>query len=178
MTLTKWQWDRAGRMSVNQMLTEVEEDIDVGSFNHAITQANLTRLLGNLGKYSVCTELSLDIHQTDISQFDLEHKTEARPDVCVYPKRGKSTPKDILKMTEMPLLAVEVLSPKQGHYTILEKFRLYFQLGIQSCWLVLPEIDVVTVYSSINHYQTFTQRDNEVIDDILNIRLPIAEIFS
>jgi len=78
----------------------------------------------------------------------------------------------------MPLLAIEVLSPKQGNYTILEKFKLYFELDVKSCWLVLPSIDAVTVYSSINNYQTFTKRDSEVIDEVLDIRLPITEIFS
>lgn len=155
-----------------------DEDVDVGSFNHALVQANLTRLLGNLGKYTVCTELSLNVSNVELNQFDIDNKMEVKPDVCIYPKRGLSVPNDILKMTEMPLLAIEVLSPKQGNYTILEKFKLYFELDVKSCWLVLPSIDAVTVYSSINNYQTFTKRDSEVIDEVLDIRLPITEIFS
>ena len=75
----------------------------------------------------------------------------------------------------MPLLAVEILSPKQGIYDILEKFKIYFTLSIKSCWLVIPATATVTIYSpdgfkSIN--------SGEVVDEMLNIRLPIAEIFS
>jgi Uma2 family endonuclease len=157
---------------------EVEEDIDVGSFNHAVVQANLTHLLMNLGKYRVCTELSLDVGHVDLSQFDIDNKSEVKPDVCIYLKRGLSKPNDIIKMSEMPLLAIEVLSPKQGTYTIIEKFKLYFDLGIKSCWLVNFAIDVIAVYSSATRYQTFTRRDSEVVDETLDIRLLIADIFA
>ena len=55
--------------------------------------------------------------------------------MCIYLKRQRNLQNDILRMSEMPLLAIEVLSPKQGIYDILEKFKLYFSLGVQSCWL-------------------------------------------
>jgi Uma2 family endonuclease len=79
-------------------------------------------------------------------------------------------------MSEMPLLAVEILSPKQELYEIWEKFRVYFELGIKSCWLVEPTTRVVTVYSSSQSWQAFSG-DDEVIDQKLNIRLLISEIF-
>ncbi len=80
---------------------------------------------------------------------------------------------DIIKMTEMPRWVIEVLSPKQGTYEILEKFKAYFELGVQSCWLVYPEAEAITVYSSINNRQL----SGEVIDEVLDIRLPHHEIF-
>jgi len=57
-----------------------DEDVDVGSFNHALVQANLTRLLGNLGKYTVCTELSLNVSNVELNQFDIDNKMEVKPD--------------------------------------------------------------------------------------------------
>lgn len=47
-------------------------------------------------------------------------------EVCLYPKQPMNPLQDILKMEEMPLLAVEIISPRQGLYEITEKFRLYF----------------------------------------------------
>ena len=78
-------------------------------------------------------------------------------------------------MTEMPLLAVEILSPKQGTYELLEKFKVYFELGVKSCWLVDPAITTITVYSSNEEWRTFS--GSEVIDETLGIKLPLNKIF-
>ena len=154
---------------------EAEELEAMGSFNHGYVQARLIVGLDKLGSYTPVTELSLDVSTVDLGQFDLRTKEEIKPDICLYPKRGLSRPRDILKMTEMPLLAVEILSPRQGTYEILEKFRLYFELGVQSCWLVEPAINTVTVYSSIIEWKTFTT--GNVVDDTLGISLSIHDIF-
>jgi Uma2 family endonuclease len=98
---------------------ETEEAEEMGSHNHSAIQANVTYLLKRTGKYSVYTELSLDTTPLDPKQF--KFKDEIKPDVCVYPKRGLIRPFDLLKMSEMPLLVVEVLSPRQSAYEILEK---------------------------------------------------------
>ncbi|MFN8487592.1 MAG: Uma2 family endonuclease [Caldilineaceae bacterium] len=153
----------------------VEEDDEVGSYNHSSIQANLAYLLKRLGNYKVLTELSLELNQLDLSKFKLNIKEEIKPDVCIYPKRGLSRPYDILKMSEMPLLAIEILSPKQSAYDILAKLEVYFALGVKSCWLVDPAIEVVAVYSALERYTTFSTGD--VIDESIGIRLPLTEIF-
>jgi len=154
---------------------ETEESYDRGSFNHGYLQARLVVLLGNIGNYTPVTELSLDISNLDLSKFDIKVKEEIRPDICLYPKRKIDLTHDILKMSEMPLLAIEILSPKQGIYDILEKFKIYFTLGIKSCWLVIPATATVTIYSP-DDFKSFNS--GEVVDETLNIHLPIAEIFS
>jgi Uma2 family endonuclease len=154
----------------------IEEFEDIGSFNHGYIQVRLGILFDRLGRFTPVNELSLDVSGVDLSKFDLRTKEEIKPDICLYRKRGLSQPRDILKMREMPLLAVEILSPKQGLYEILEKFRLYFELGIQSCWLIEPTTRVVTVYSSSQTWQAFVS--DEVIDKRMEIRIPISEIFA
>lgn len=154
---------------------ENEEFDQVGSFNHGYTQARLIVLLDRIGGFTPISELSLDVRGTDLSQFDLRTKEELKPDIALYPKRGRSQPRDILRMREMPLIAVEILSPKQGTYDILEKFKAYFELGITSCWLVDPALRTVTVYAANDEWETFST--NEVVDNQFNIRLPLAEIF-
>ncbi|MFN8486520.1 MAG: Uma2 family endonuclease [Caldilineaceae bacterium] len=154
---------------------ELEEAEDMGSFNHGYTQARLIVLFDRTGQYTPVTELSLDVSGIDLSKFDLKAKEEVKPDICLYAKRGRSRPRDILRMTEMPLLAVEILSPKQGTYDILEKFKVYFELGVKSCWLVDPAINTITVYTSNEQWQTFSGR--EVVDEQLGIKLKLDEIF-
>ena len=150
-----------------------EETAEMGSYNHAMTQTNIGFLLKQIGTYSVFTELSLDTSRAELQ--NMPTRDEMKPDVCLYPKRRLSRPFDILKMAEMPLLAVEILSPKQGIQEILEKFAVYFALGVQSCWLVDPITAIVAVYSSLDERAIFSA--GEVVDQQLNIRLPFTEIF-
>lgn len=140
------------------------EFFDMGSYNHSGVQAKLAGLLIGLGKYSVFTELSLEIN-----------KLEYRPDISVYPKRGLSKPRDIMKMIDMPLLAIEILSSRQAMDELIDKFDVYFSAGVKSCWMVEPAIEAITVYSSLLDYRTYGM--GEVVDKALDIRLPIEMIF-
>jgi Uma2 family endonuclease len=155
---------------------ETEGYEDMGSFNHGYVQIRLGVLLDRLGKYTPIGELSLDVSGIDLSKYGLSAKEEIKPDISLYPKRGLFRPSDILRMKEMPLLVIEILSPRQGVYDIVEKFKVYFDLGIKSCWLVEPIINTVTVYSAIDNYRTYSS--GEVLDDKLEIRLSLAEIFA
>ena len=153
--------------------TEGEEATDMGSFNHSSIQANLAFLFKRLSTYRVSTELSLDVSGARLLHLNI--KDELKPDVCLYPKRGLSRPFDILKMTEMPQLAVEILSPRQGTEEILHKFAAYFQLGVKSCWLVNPVTENVVVYAALEQHKTFSE--GELFDAKMEIRLLIDEIF-
>lgn len=164
-------------VQLNELDTESqdtpEEATDMGSFNHSSIQANLAFLLKRLGQYRVAIELTLDVSSAQLDHLQI--KDELKPDVCLYPKRELSRPFDILKMTEMPQLAIEILSPRQATEDILRKFAAYFQLGVQSCWLVDPVTENVVVYTALEQRKTVSEGD--VVDPVLGIQLPIAEIF-
>jgi len=74
-------------------------------------------------------------------------------------------------------LVIEVLSPKQTIDDILAKFKAYFTLGIKSCWLVTPAIRAIAIYSQPSNFKTFGMNDTEVIDEIMDIHLPIQKVF-
>jgi Uma2 family endonuclease len=79
-------------------------------------------------------------------------------------------------MTEMPLCAIEIISPTQNPIDFLIKRRQYFDAGIQSYWLVLPDPKSVYVYSSPDEFEVYSYR--EVLkDEVLGIELPLAEVF-
>jgi Uma2 family endonuclease len=160
---------------MTELLAEIEseESVDMGSLNHSAIQVNLAVLLKQVGTFSVYTELSLDTSRLDKTKY--KFKEEIKPDVCIYPKRGLSRPYDILKMTEMPILAIEILSPKQGIQEIVEKIDAYFALGVRSCWLIDPTTAIVIVYRALDERNVFAS--GEVIDDMIGIRLPFDEIF-
>lgn len=155
---------------------EIEEIDTMGSFNHGYVQMRLGSLFEQSGKYTPISELTLDVRNVDLSRFDVKSKEEIKPDISLYPKRGLSRPQDILRMGEMPLLAVEIVSPKQGLYDLIEKIKVYFELGVQSCWLIEPAINAITVYTSLEQWETYTR--GEIVDPKLDIRFTIEEIFA
>lgn len=162
-------------MNESIFITEEEQEFDdMGSYNHSTVQANLAFLLKKIGTYSVSIELSLDSSSLDPALYQV--KDELIPDVCIYPKRDLSLPFDILKMADMPLLAVEVLSPRQFATSILNKFNAYFALGIKSCWLVDPVTRSVHVYATITQWRTFSI-DDKLEDTVVAIEIPVREIF-
>ncbi|MCP4400290.1 MAG: hypothetical protein GY801_23655 [bacterium] len=59
---------------------------------------------------------------------------------------------------------------------MLEKFKVFFGAGITSCWLVSPVTMSVNVYSVPAQVQIFHTGD--IIDAVLGIQLPFADIFA
>ena len=115
----------------------------------------------------VLSDISLDSSAMDINT------KEIRPDLALYPSQTIDFLQDEIRMQIMPLLIIEILSPCQSIDEILEKFRCYFKLGVQSCWLVLPPLHTVSVFSAPNKEQTFSQGGDVVLD----IRLSVENIF-
>ena len=135
------------------------------SYHHAYIAGNLIAVFKNLKKYSVFSELTLQIGEKDFI-----------PDICLYSKRKISYGSgDIIRMTEMPMLAAEILSQTQGSQEILDKFGIYFGAGIKSCWLVIPISHCVIVYSGTEKYQTFYAGD--ITDSVLDICIPADAVF-
>ena len=156
-----------------QEFDEEQEFDDMGSFNHSLVQGNLAHLIRMHSDFSAFIELSLDASSLDKSEFP-NIKDELIPDVCAYPKHSVIL-HDILVMKEMPNLVIEVISPRQGTLSIIEKFQAYFALGIRSCWLVDPVTAAVRVCHPNKEPMTFSSDD--IVDKVVDIKLPVKEIF-
>lgn len=151
----------------------VSEAEDMGSLNHSYLQTKLGALFLMLNEYIAFTELSLD---TSTVQAEFPYAGQSIvPDVAVYPARQINLAKDTLKMTEMPLLAIEILSPMQASQLLIDKLAIYFALGVRSCWLVYPMAQTISVFSAPDQFHSFSA--GEVIDEVLGLRLSIEEIF-
>src|SRR4051812_7056180 len=115
-------------MNAPTLLLEEEQELDtMGSYNHSLVQGNLAYLVRKYSAYSAFVELSLDVSTLDKGKFS-DVRDELKPDVCAYPKRSVMD-LDILVMSEMPLLVIEIVSPRQGLLEIVKKFQAYFALG-------------------------------------------------
>lgn len=155
----------------------VEEDEDMGSLNHSLVQGNLTVLLSYDERFTVLPELSLDTSHIDLSQFNLRTKEELKPDISVYLDPPESVPVDVLRVQKMPDLSIEILSPSQGISGLIAKIKAYFALGVRSCWLIIPATKTIQVYSQPTEGETFDTKDIEVIDKVMDIKIPVNRVF-
>ena len=157
------------------------EGVDMGSLRHSATQAKLTGLLLNNEALSIFTELSLDVSGYDLTKYRLNIKTELKPDICAYketpPEPNEEFEDDIISVLQMPELAIEVLSPSQSISYLVRKIKAYFSLGVKSCWLVMPSLDEIRVFSKPDSYKTFALNNSDLLDDVMDIHLSIPKIF-
>ncbi len=130
---------------------------------HAAVQVNIAHELRTVTEYRIYTELSILID-------DVEY----RPDVSAYPYQALDTKHDIIKMAQLPLTAIEIVSPTQLPQAIVTKIDRYIAAGIQSCWMVVPYPSTVTVYTADTEHTFF---DGTLVDAVLGIELPFKHVF-
>ena len=99
------------------------------------------------------------------------------PDLSIYSKMAIDVRQDEIRVTTPPLCAIEIISPMQSLQELIDKAKAYFEHGVQSCWLVLPGLRSIYVFSSFDEFQTFTHTDT-LLDDTLKISIPLAEVFA
>ena len=144
---------------------ELERGKPMPSKNHAIVQSNLTFALmgGYRQKYRILPELTLEFGRRYV------------PDICVYPNQPYEREHDQIRVTEPPLTAIEILSPKQNADEIMEKFDVYFGVGVKSCWFVMPPTDTVFILTPDRKIQVF--HDETLTDAATGISIDLREVF-
>ena len=144
---------------------EIERNKPMPSKHHAITESNLNfELRLKYGdRFRVLTEISLALPGR-----------ERVPDLAIYPSMEFG--EEEIKMTEIPLCAIEILSPTQNHLDLNHKRKEYFAAGVQSYWLVFPDLKSVYVYYSPEDFEIYTYRD-VLSDKKLAIELDLKEVF-
>lgn len=147
---------------------EIERNKPMPSLNHSIIESNLNFLL-NLhyrDRYRIASELSLDLADWP-----------SVPDISILPKMEIDLKNDITALSEPPLVVIEIISPSQSLNDLVIKADKYFEHGVKSCWLVLPTLGNIYVFSTPDSYQIF--RKNEVLTDpVLDVNLPLDQVFA
>lgn len=144
---------------------ELERGKPLPSKNHGIVQFNLSLAFGRYAeKYTFIPELSLELGGEPIV-----------PDMSVFPKLEVDWRNDEVKLTDPPLLVVEILSPTQSLDTLVKKAGTYFEAGVRSCWIVQPVLETIVVLVPGNRPVYFTS--GEVVDPATGIAVRVEEIF-
>ena len=153
--------------AVESLLYTAERGKPMPSFNHGSIQANLIGIFQSQFKkqYRTISELSLDLADWP-----------SVPDIVLYPRKPLDLQNDLTVVTEPPLCAIEIISPTQSLSELTHKAHLYFLHGVKSCWLVLPPLGNIFVFSSPGEYEMY-RIGNTLRDSIIDIQIPLSEVF-
>jgi Uma2 family endonuclease len=113
--------------------------------------------------------------------IDKSRNLQRRPEVSFvsFPRWPKGRPVPGTPAWEVvPELAVEVVSPINGAYEVLEKVEDYFACGVQRVWVIYPPFSKVYDYASATSVRILTRADHLSGGDVLpGFELPLSELF-
>jgi Uma2 family endonuclease len=113
--------------------------------------------------------------------IDATARLQRRPDVAFvsYQRwpRGRRVP-HANAWDVVPDLAVEVVSPTNTAYEVVEKVQDYFRTGVQRVWVVYPNVEQVYLYDSPTQVRVLMRTDELDGEALLpGFRLPVATLF-
>ncbi len=101
----------------------------------------------------------------------------AVPDLCIYDKTLRNWSVDVIKTKNPPLLAIEILSPRQAFDDIVEKINnIYFPAGMPSVWVILPSVQSIMLFKPDEKTKTLSEGILE--DTASGFSLDIDKVFT
>jgi Uma2 family endonuclease len=134
---------------------------------HSFAQSNLHAafVLRYKKQFTVFSELTIEVGEA-----------RATPDIVIYPHFAPNWAKRVpAAKAEPPLVAIEILSPLQTLVEMLDKADKYFAHGVKSCWIVQPELQIISVLHPGAKPRTFDS--GLVLDAVVGIEIPVEEVF-
>lgn len=136
------------------------------SLNHSRLTFRLSYLLAQYDdEFDIMPELELELSTG-----------RSKPDIAIFPNLQYNWEEDIIRFTQAPITAIEILSPTQAFDELTTKIRkTYFPAGVRSAWIVVPSIKTIHVFTTDRQVLTF--KDSSLLDKTTNISLLMSEIF-
>jgi len=153
-------------METQEQLSHYERDRGkpLPSKLHSLIQARLIgRLLAYEPRLQVLSELSLELNGERFT-----------PDVCVY--TDLEFDEEEVRVSRPPVLAIEIGSPTQGTLDLVNKVKRLLNHGVQTCWLVEPQLQTLTVYTPDEGAQTYAKGVVEDVD--LEVEVELSDLFA
>ncbi len=146
---------------------EIERNKPMPSKNHAIIQTNI------IIQFAIKFPEKLKA----ISEISIEIQGKVRvPDIGIFKEINYTPGNDEVRVSEMPIGVVEILSPKQALSDLVHKSVKYFEEGVKSYWLVLPDLRTIFVFDQPEEYEVYSKKQL-LIDKVLDIKLELSDIF-
>jgi len=147
---------------------EIERNKPMPSLNHGSVQLNLSGVLfAHRKKFRSSSELKLKLPPDN---------WETVPDISIFPPKELDFSNDIIAVTKAPTVIIEILSPTQSVAELTVKARTYFEHGVKSCWIVIPEFKNIYVMYGPEDYQIFRHTE-ELFDKHLDLSFSLKEVF-
>lgn len=134
-------------------------------FDHARTQSRLLRHLAKNTGHEVLSELNLEINGW-----------RCVPDLCIYPASSTAAFHGQTWVAVAPLLAVEIFSPSQTLEEMTTKVNKLLEAGVLSVWLVIPGVQVITIYQKGAPLLSATS--GVLVDPVTGITVNVDEVFA
>lgn len=135
-------------METNQVeFFEEYHSEDIMSLNHSKLIHRLSVALDRYeDRYDIMPELELELSTG-----------KCKPDVAVYKNLPTDWFNDVMFYNQAPIVAVEVLSPKQAVTDLTDKaLKQYFPAGVQVVWIVVPTLRIVQTMLPDGSMQTWS----------------------
>jgi len=148
-------------------ITEIETPLEeTMSLNHSRLTYRLSVLLSVYdAQFDIMPELELELPGG-----------RAKPDISIFQNLVFNWEEDIIRYTEPPITAIEILSPTQAYDALTGKIRkIYFPSGVQSAWIIIPSVKALQLFLPDHSVQYFT--DVTFTDSVTNIELDLKMVF-
>lgn len=147
---------------------ERERGKPMPSEQHSIVQTNLAGQWVTSEKFRAATELTLELNE----------KPDLTPDICVYPRKPIDWRRDRIRVSDPPITVVEILSPTQGSFELLQRIDRYFNHGVKCCWVVYPTSRSLSIYTADGSEETLTVDDKTATDPATGLTVDLEIVFS
>ncbi|WP_020604252.1 Uma2 family endonuclease [Spirosoma spitsbergense] len=154
-------------METNQFdFIEEYQSEDVMSLNHSRI---INRVSVALSRY--------DDNYDVFPELELELSTgKCKPDVAVYKNLPVDWFNDIMYFNQPPIIAIEVLSPKQAVTDLTDKaLNLYFPAGVQVVWIIIPTLRILQALLPDSSTQTWSS--GLMTDPVTGMELDLGYLF-
>ncbi|MFT5468326.1 MAG: Uma2 family endonuclease [Verrucomicrobiales bacterium] len=110
--------------------------------------------------------------------LELAERPNLTPDLSVFPRKTIDWRHDEIRVSEPPIMVVEILSPTQGSFELMQRIDRYFNHGVKSCWVVYPTSRSLTIYTAEGSEKTVTVDDKTATDPATGLTADLGIVFS
>lgn len=111
------------------------------------------------------------------SELNLNTSPRSVLDVCILPLRIVNLRSVEARESEPPITTIEIQSPSQSLDILVNKtWELYFPMGVQSAWIVIPALKAIQVILPDDTRMVFLEKDT-LKDPVTGIEIEVARVF-
>lgn len=136
-------------------------------------------LIGRLGPFCRDHQLGYAVMET---LFEIPGSgNDRKPDVAFVSFQRWPANRPLPRVNAWPIapdLAVEVISPTDKAFDVIEKVQEYFAGGVRQVWHIYSHIEQVMIFDSPTTVRVLTRADELTAEPVVpGFRMPMAELF-